>query len=275
MIRERQNHVRIENYFERIKPLKDFWSHFRISRTTVSRLEHLLLTCPGLPHGQRNGGRHTIDLQKQVLITIWILGNPECLRSVADRFNITKSILFRVYRRICGAIANNLSGQFTKHLFEIEHRWAKWLISDPSPKGTRWINDPSSDRADQWSDKSLSRVDLINHWSENGFARKERHRSEILIQITPKERTISLKTLFLFLSFQWHWLSWRTRLWGSRRGDGFLRLTVEILAILRLTLHFLPLWLDWKILRLTFLMTNGWNSSNFAANGSMFSLFKS
>ena len=49
--------------------------------------------------------------QKQILITIWILGNPECLRSVADRFNITKSILFRVYRRICGAIANNLSAQ--------------------------------------------------------------------------------------------------------------------------------------------------------------------
>ena len=164
---------------------------------------------------------------------------------------------------------------WSTYLFEIQRRWEKWLISDPSPKGTRWINDPSSDRADQWSDKSLSRVDLINHWSENGFARKERHRSEILIQITPKERTISLKTLFLFLSFQWHWLSWRTRLWGSRRGDGFLRLTVEILAILRLTLHFLPLWLDWKILRLTFLMTNGWNSSNFAANGSMFSLFKS
>ena len=136
---------------------------------------------------------------------------------------------------------------WSTYLFQIEHRWAKWLISDPSPKGTRWINDPSSDRADQWSDKSLSRVDLINHWSENGFARKEprkeRHRSEILIQIIPKERTMK-KTLFLFLSFQWHWLSWRTRLWGSRRGDGFLRLTVEILAILRLTLHFLPLWLD-------------------------------
>ena len=32
--------------------------------------------------------------------------------SLADRFNITKSILFRVYRRICGAIANNLSGQY-------------------------------------------------------------------------------------------------------------------------------------------------------------------
>lgn len=28
------------------------------------------------------------------------------------------------------------------YLFEIEHRWAKWLISDPLPHGTCWINDP-------------------------------------------------------------------------------------------------------------------------------------
>ena len=121
---------------------------------------------------------------------IWILGNPECLRSVADRFNITKSSAFRVYRKICGAVTNNLN-IWCSHLFEIEHRWAKWLISDTSPKGTRWINDPSSDRADQWSNKSLSRVDLINHWSENGFARKEPHKSEILIRILSKERTLS------------------------------------------------------------------------------------
>ena len=53
--------------------------------------------------------------QKQVLITIWILGNPECLRSVADWSNITKSILFLVYRRICGAIAYSLFGQYMKY----------------------------------------------------------------------------------------------------------------------------------------------------------------
>ena len=106
--------------------------------------------------------------QKQVLITIWILGNPECLRSVADRFNIKN----RFYtRRICGTIAINLSGQYT-YLFEIEHHWAKWLISDPSPKGTRWINDPSLDHADQWSDESFSRVDLIDHWSEKWICSK-------------------------------------------------------------------------------------------------------
>ena len=75
-----------------------------MSRTTVSSLERLLATCSGLPHGQRNGGRPTIDLQKQVLTTIWILGNPEYLRLVDDQFNITKSSLFCVYRRICGVI---------------------------------------------------------------------------------------------------------------------------------------------------------------------------
>ena len=83
-----------------------------MSRTTFSCLERLLATCLGLPHGQRNGGRPTIDLQKQVLITIWIHDNPECLRSVSDRFNITKSSVIRVCRRICGAIANNLSRQY-------------------------------------------------------------------------------------------------------------------------------------------------------------------
>ena len=118
-IRERPSHVHIEKYFERIKLIyivSDFLSHFRMSRTTVSCMERLLATCLGLPHGQRSGGRSATDLQKQVLITIRILGNPECLRSVAARFNITKLILFRVYRRICGAISNNLSGQYMKNL---------------------------------------------------------------------------------------------------------------------------------------------------------------
>ena len=56
----------------------------------------------------------------------------------------------------------------------------------------QWSDDPSLDHADQWSNESLSKLDLIDHWSENGFAQKERHRSEILIQILPKECTLNL-----------------------------------------------------------------------------------
>ena len=53
----------------------------------------------------------------------------------------------------------------------------------------QWSNDPSLDHEDQWCNESLSRVDLIDHWSENGFAQKDNHRSEILIWILPKECT--------------------------------------------------------------------------------------
>ena len=31
---------------------------------------------------------------------------------------------------------------WSTYLSEIEHRWAKWLISYPLPKGTHWIIDP-------------------------------------------------------------------------------------------------------------------------------------
>ena len=134
--------------------------------------------------------------QKQVLFTIWILGNPECLWSVADRFNITKSSLFRVYRRISGVIANNLSGPYMKYL--LVWNWAPLGLMinfgscDQRNALDQWSNDPSLDHADQWSDESLSRVDLIDHCSENGFSRKERHRSEILIRILPEERTLEV-----------------------------------------------------------------------------------
>ena len=54
--------------------------------------------------------------KKREVVKMKVTGNPESLRPVADRFNITKSSLFRVYRRICGAIASNLSGRYMKYL---------------------------------------------------------------------------------------------------------------------------------------------------------------
>ena len=68
--------------------------------------------------------------------------NPECLLSVADRFIVTKSIYFvfiaEFVERLPTIFPVNI---WITYFFEIEHRWAKWFISDPSPKGTRWIND--------------------------------------------------------------------------------------------------------------------------------------
>ena len=67
-------------------------------------------------------------------------------------------------------------------------------------------DDLLSDRWDQWSGESLSRVDSMDHWSGNGFAWKERDRSVILIQILSMECTLSLYTdvLFLFSFFSKH-----------------------------------------------------------------------
>ena len=101
-------------------------------------------------------------------------------------------ILFCVYCRICGAIANNLSGLIYEVPTVLVWNWAAMskMINFGSftqrNKLDQWFDDPSLDHADQWSNESLSKLDLIDHWSENGFAQKERHRSEILIQILPK-----------------------------------------------------------------------------------------
>ena len=87
----------------------------------------------------------------------------------------------------------------------------------------QWSNDPSLDRADQWSNESLSRVDLIDPWSENGFARKERHRWETLIQILPKERTLWLppaKESLIDLDILVFWMqnSWKVFLDIMQKG---------------------------------------------------------
>ena len=49
-----------------------------------------------------------MELKQKQVIMIWILGNPECLRTVADRFNITKSILFRFCFSCCCSLLPSL-----------------------------------------------------------------------------------------------------------------------------------------------------------------------
>ena len=74
------------------------------------------------------GGRPPVDLMTQLLVTLWILGNPECLRSVADRFDICKATAFRVYRRVCKAIVQHLVAVFVTNWTESSRRTAKvWL----------------------------------------------------------------------------------------------------------------------------------------------------
>ena len=111
-----QNGLRTVGYFDVVIPSYSpscFRSHFRMSKESVSFLEGLLGGCPEIPYeAHGHGGRAPVELRKQILITIWILANPECMRSVSDRFNISLSKCYEVYKRICTAIVDNFAHQF-------------------------------------------------------------------------------------------------------------------------------------------------------------------
>ena len=50
-----------------------------MKRRTVSVLENLLAVRGALPHNADGRGHPLVEVRKQLLITLWILGNPECL----------------------------------------------------------------------------------------------------------------------------------------------------------------------------------------------------
>ena len=83
-----------------------------MTRRALEFLKDLLVVLPGLPHEPKRGGRPPIPLRMQILLTLWVLSNQESLRSVADRFDVTRSSAYLVYRRICKAIAVHLSQRF-------------------------------------------------------------------------------------------------------------------------------------------------------------------
>ena len=108
-LKKRRKHaVRINNYFEKICQSYDdyeFRRNFRISMSTTQTISELLKRNPNVPTPEEHGrGRPPIDVHKQVLITIWYLANPSCVRDISDRFNVTTSSVFNVTRRITLAI---------------------------------------------------------------------------------------------------------------------------------------------------------------------------
>ena len=107
----RQPGQRINEYAEHIVPNYldgAFQSHFRLSRSSAKILVGLFARCPEVP-SQHLKGRSPVSVEKRLLLTMWVLGIPETIRSVSDRFNVTKSSVFRIVRRNCHAIVNSLA----------------------------------------------------------------------------------------------------------------------------------------------------------------------
>ena len=108
------NRVRIVGYFQVVVPSYSpdcCQCHFRMSRESVAFLEGLLGVClKMIPNqGHDHGGRAPVELGKQIFITIWMLANPECIRLVSDRFDISRSTCYEVYMRVCTTVTNNLA----------------------------------------------------------------------------------------------------------------------------------------------------------------------
>ena len=143
--RERQSPVHTGNYFERIKPLSVWCFRFLKSFLNVKSCSQLFGTfvsyLPGSASWTKEWGETYHWLTEASIddhMDTWEPWKP------AIRWPIDLTLQNRVYFVFIAEFVERLPTIFpaniwSTYLFETEHRWAKWLISDPSPKGTRWI----------------------------------------------------------------------------------------------------------------------------------------
>ncbi|XP_071651177.1 putative nuclease HARBI1 isoform X2 [Temnothorax longispinosus] len=89
----REPHLKISNYFENIVlfySVTEFKSHFRINKNTFEQLTQDL----GPSIIERDNSPN-LPPHKQIAIALWIFGNQEVYRSVADRFGVSKDTIWR------------------------------------------------------------------------------------------------------------------------------------------------------------------------------------
>ncbi|XP_052814020.1 putative nuclease HARBI1 [Mya arenaria] len=111
----RENATRSINFFEETIPrysFDEFRQHFRLTRPSFE----IILTYLGSMEGQgpTNKGRKQIPLEKELLVTLWYLGNLESIRSISDRFNITRSSVYKCTRKFCRTILSYLTPKFIR-----------------------------------------------------------------------------------------------------------------------------------------------------------------
>lgn len=105
----RRNLSRMSGFVEQLVPQYDFMEfrrHFRVTRSTADILINSLRRCAGIPSDSqdRRGGRAPISVEKQLLITLWVLASQETYRSVADRFGVCEASVYRTVRRVVETI---------------------------------------------------------------------------------------------------------------------------------------------------------------------------
>ena len=113
----RENMAKICGYYERVVPQYSsitFRRHFRLTKHAVEKICTLVGQSDHLKFRMDNGGRIPISIPKQLLVTLWYLGNQECLRSSADRFGVVESSVLVCVRRMCLAIIAEVKPHYIK-----------------------------------------------------------------------------------------------------------------------------------------------------------------
>ncbi|XP_066585455.1 putative nuclease HARBI1 [Prorops nasuta] len=109
---ERQQHLRIEGFFENTVlyySLTDFKSHFRLSQSTFERILEKVGPCL-----VRRDGCPKVQPDKQFAIALWVLGNQEVYRSIADRFDLSKSTLWECVFNVAFVFLTNHVKEYIK-----------------------------------------------------------------------------------------------------------------------------------------------------------------
>ncbi|KAJ3655831.1 hypothetical protein Zmor_014941 [Zophobas morio] len=81
----------------------EFRSHFRMYRETFHGIVELL--APKIVNVEQFGpGRPHINVEKQVLVFLWFMANQEVFRSIADRFDLSKSTCWDSVHKIASIL---------------------------------------------------------------------------------------------------------------------------------------------------------------------------
>uniref|UniRef100_T1J8I5 DDE Tnp4 domain-containing protein n=1 Tax=Strigamia maritima TaxID=126957 RepID=T1J8I5_STRMM len=81
----------------------EFQEHFRLSRTTFEWL--LEKIAPSILH--EGVGRPTIEVDKQLLMTIWLLTNQETYKQIANRFAVAEQTVWNRAINICNVLVSS------------------------------------------------------------------------------------------------------------------------------------------------------------------------
>ncbi|XP_066590572.1 uncharacterized protein [Prorops nasuta] len=103
---DRENHLKVQNYFSNIVlhySLSDFKAHFRVTRFTFKLVLQKIGPCL-----VRRRNAPKVLPEKQFAMALWIFGNQEVYRSVADRFGCSKSTLWSCVFNVAFVLSNHV-----------------------------------------------------------------------------------------------------------------------------------------------------------------------